>query len=310
MRLIRKYKNGNYQVLLFDDGTKIRLLNEGETEFKPEFPENIDCKISDRCDIGCPFCSENSSEDKKVFTMELYKKYRPMFFDYLHPGTEIAFGGGALSCVDINLLGRIFGDLSMGGIIVNITVNAKELVRKKEFREYIEDICSDIEPFCSIYGLGISYDSDVESKEIMLKMANQSPNRVIIHTIAGITRPEDYLWLKENNFKILVLGYKDIGRGVGRHCFNQDYFDWLDKNILQLQNNHATLSLDCLAIEQLKIKEKISKEDLEKYYMGDDGKFTMFADLIGGTYAPNSTTPYGKRIPIGQMSPIEYFKNY
>ena len=45
MKLLGKYNNGNYTVSLFDDGTKIR-----ETEadfFDAEFPENIDCKITD-----------------------------------------------------------------------------------------------------------------------------------------------------------------------------------------------------------------------------------------------------------------------
>ena len=46
MRLLKKYVNGNYDVFLFDDGTKVRTLHKGETEFKPKHPESIDLCIS------------------------------------------------------------------------------------------------------------------------------------------------------------------------------------------------------------------------------------------------------------------------
>ena len=47
---IAKYKNGNYYVRLFDDGTKERFTLEDE--FIPSFPESIDLKITDYCDVS------------------------------------------------------------------------------------------------------------------------------------------------------------------------------------------------------------------------------------------------------------------
>lgn len=50
-----------------------------------------------------------------------------------------------------------------------------------------------------------------------------------------------------------------------------------------------------MAVEQLKLKEKVSAEDWENFYMGDDGKFTMYMDLVNRQYGKNSTTPKDER---------------
>lgn len=47
------YKNGNYIVKFnLDDGTKIRETEDDE--FIPDHAENMDVKICNYCDIGCP----------------------------------------------------------------------------------------------------------------------------------------------------------------------------------------------------------------------------------------------------------------
>lgn len=45
--LLAKYRNGNYNVMLFEDGTKIRF-NDKDCLI-PEFVESMDMKISNYC---------------------------------------------------------------------------------------------------------------------------------------------------------------------------------------------------------------------------------------------------------------------
>lgn len=52
-KLLSKYRNGNYNVAIFDDGTKIRYNNLDC--LVPEFPESMDVKISNYC----PFRLQN-----------------------------------------------------------------------------------------------------------------------------------------------------------------------------------------------------------------------------------------------------------
>ena len=61
MNLIGKYQNGNYTVSLYDDGTKVR---ENDLDFfEADFPESMDIKITNRCNMGCPMCHEDSKCD-------------------------------------------------------------------------------------------------------------------------------------------------------------------------------------------------------------------------------------------------------
>ena len=63
MRLV-KYRNGNYFVTIdLDTGTKVR--SNDLDFFEPEYPESMDVKITNCCDMGCKFCHENSKPDGK-----------------------------------------------------------------------------------------------------------------------------------------------------------------------------------------------------------------------------------------------------
>ena len=59
MKLLGSYKNGNYYVSIFDDGTKIRQNNLDY--FEPSTIESADVKITNKCDRNFKFCHENIS---------------------------------------------------------------------------------------------------------------------------------------------------------------------------------------------------------------------------------------------------------
>lgn len=63
MKILHRYINGNYTVTLLEDGTKIRYTKDNE--FIPEFAENCDVKITDKCDGGCPMCYEGCTPNGK-----------------------------------------------------------------------------------------------------------------------------------------------------------------------------------------------------------------------------------------------------
>ena len=62
-QLLQKYKNGNYTVFLYTDGTKEKITEE--EYFKAEFPDSIDLKITNYCDANCPMCHEKSTRNGK-----------------------------------------------------------------------------------------------------------------------------------------------------------------------------------------------------------------------------------------------------
>lgn len=60
MKLLAKYKNGNYTVRLFDDGTKIRM-NDLDN-LTPDFAESMDVTITEKCNGGCEYCFDGDIE--------------------------------------------------------------------------------------------------------------------------------------------------------------------------------------------------------------------------------------------------------
>lgn len=82
MKLLAKYKNGDVNVLLFEDGTKIRSSKEENP--KVEFPESMDIKITDYCDRNCPYCHEKST------TKGIHGDLNSKFFNTLPSGIELA----------------------------------------------------------------------------------------------------------------------------------------------------------------------------------------------------------------------------
>ena len=83
-----KVKNGNYTMYLdLETGTKIRK-NDLDF-FDPEKPESMDIKITNKCDMGCQFCHENSTPDGLHGDIMNLK-----FIETLLPYTELAIGGG------------------------------------------------------------------------------------------------------------------------------------------------------------------------------------------------------------------------
>lgn len=64
----------------------------------------------------------------------------------------------------------------------------------------------------------------------------------------------------------------------------------LEAKIPEYLESFKVLSFDNLALEQLNIKKYVSPEDWKAHYMGDDGSFTMYIDLVKEEFAKNSTS--------------------
>ena len=269
MKEIGSYINGNYNVKIFDDGTKIRYSKEDE--FKAEFPECMDIKITNYCDRNCKMCHENSTIEGKHGDI-----LNVNFINTLNPYTEIALGGGnPLSHPDLVQFLKICRSKR---IIVNMTVNQIHFMNNLNFIDIL------IERKL-IHGLGVSL---VSATDDFFNELNKR-NNTVLHIINGLINEETLNKLYNKNLKILILGYKQFRRGVD--LYNKDFIE-IETNKLMLYNNLKTLiekskvvSFDNLAIEQLRVKRLMSEEEWNEFYMGDDGKFTMYIDLVNKQFA-------------------------
>lgn len=277
MKKLGCYQNGNYQVTLFDDGTKIR---ENDFDwFAPEHPESMDIKITNFCDRVCPWCHENSTPDGTHGDILNSK-----FIDTLHPYTELAIGGGnPLSHPDLVPFLLKCKTLKL---IPSMTVNQEHFV--KEF-----DLIQKLAEQKLIYGIGVSLTG---VNDDLIQKLRALPNSVL-HVIAGVVSVDDLRRLYDYDLKLLILGYKVFRRGKD---YYSDSVAKRKKNLyallLELIKHFQVVSFDNLAVCQLDVKRLMTDKEWKEFYMGNDGQFTMYIDLVKREFAKSSTAT--ERYPL------------
>lgn len=277
MKILGSYKNNDYTCTMFSDGTKIRWNDKDS--FNPIKPESIDLKITNRCNMECGMCHENSTPDGEHGDI-----LNLPFIDTMFPYSEVAIGGGnPLTHPDLI---EFLEHLKERKIIASMTVN------QVHFMHNI-DLLKELTDKKLIYGLGISYIGG--RHENCINAIKQFPNAVV-HVINGIVHMDSLEALAHNNLKILILGYKEFRRGKALYyeCGSEidslkyQFYDMLPKIVND--GWFKCISFDNLAIKQLEPKRLMSEEDYKEFYMGDDGAFTCYIDAVNRQFAKSSVS--------------------
>lgn len=285
MNLLGSYKNGNYTVSIFEDGTKIR---ENDLDFfEADFPESMDIKITNKCDMGCVFCHENSTawgEHGKILNVP--------FLENLHPYTELAIGGGnPLEHPDLKEFLVRCKELKL---IPSMTVNQTHFLSSLDFiKELVDNKL--------IYGLGISL---VNPTDDFIEKVKLFPNAVI-HIIAGVVTDHQLEKIANKNLKILLLGYKQFRKGLDLYNrYEKDInqkIGYIRRKLALLLKHFKVVSFDNLAIKQLNVHSLLTEEQWNNFYMGDDGTHTMYVDMVKEQYALSSTSTHRRYFTDGQL---------
>lgn len=233
--------------------------------------------------FGCPECHEKSSTDGQYGQI-----LNNPFIKSLHKGTELAIGGGAVTYHP--QLIPFLEELKEYGLIPSITINQREWEETKI--KYLID--NEL-----IYGLGVSfYNYDDEMWNEILKYPN-----VVVHLIAGYHSRDIFEYFANKGAKILILGYKKWGRGED---YYKNYSNQITVRIREVKEilpmlftKCKVVSFDNLSVEQLKIREVIGEEKWKEFYMGDDGQYTMYVDMVKQECAKSSTSP--DRFPLSEF---------
>ena len=272
-KLLAHYKNGNYDVILLEDGTKIRY-NKLDN-LTPSFAESIDCTITTKCDGGCEYCYLECNE------CGVHADLSQPFFNTLHAGQELALNGNDMSHPElIPFLHR----MKERGVICNITLN------QKHFIKYTNDLWT-LYNYGYIHGIGVSLTNS-NSLEFYNAISH-FPNAVV-HVIDGLLTKEDIDNMYDKNIKLLILGYKRIGRGVGYFDSHELDIDnnvkYLRDNIEEISKHFEVVSFDNLSLQHLDMKSKLSEKEWDALYMGDEGRYTFFIDAVNKKFAVSSLT--------------------
>lgn len=272
--ILTTYINGNYNVVLLNDGTKIRYNDLNN--LTPSFAESIDCNITEKCDGNCGYCYLGCTVDGKHADL-----FQP-FFDTLHRGQELALNGNDLTHPQLE---EFLIRMKDKGVICNLTVNQIHFIR-------CIDKLRDLNQRRLIYGLGVSLVNSNDEK--LYKYLKEFPNAVL-HTIDGLLSSEDIYNLSDKNIKLLILGYKVLGRGDEYYHKHRTEIErninWLKDNIIFLRDKFEVISFDNLAIEHIDLKNKVSRDVWNYFYMGDEGSYTFYIDAVNKEFALSSLSP-------------------
>lgn len=277
-----KYKNGNVYVSIDENtGTKIRFSKEDD--FHPSFAESMDVSITQKCSQLCNFCYLGCTPKGKH--ADLMSDYVVnTFIPSLHPYTELALNGNDL---DNPTLLPFLEMLKAQKVFANITVNQNQFMYNKyTLAKWQEEGL--------IHGIGISYKK--YDGEFFLSLSEVE--NVVIHVVAGIFSEEDLYHLAFRDLNLLILGYKNMGRG-------KEYYEHMNRLIADNQDflkrylitkafyrEFKGIGFDTLACKQLDIKFMLSKDEWETMYQGDDGSFTFYVDLVNNHFAKSSTSNF------------------
>ena len=272
MKPLGSYQNGNYRVTIFDDGTKIRA-NDLDN-LMPYKPESMDILITKQCSgTNCAYCHEDArpgGQHGDILDIP--------FLDTLLPCTELAIGGG--NPLSHPQLVPFLHQCKNRNLIANMTVH------QHHFCENIDKIRR-LTSEGLLHGIGVSV---VEANKETMYWFRKVPNAVV-HVINGVIDMGQLHKLYDHGLKLLILGYKDFRRGVPAHTPETDRrMKALYAELPELTRHFKVVSFDNLAIKQLDPKRLLSEEEWNEFYMGDDGQYTMYVDMVNREFAKSSTS--------------------
>ena len=214
MPLVDMVQNGNEVLWIGYDGTKMRIC-KGEKS-QPEYPDIIDLKITDRCEHYCEFCYENSSPKG------LHGRIDYPILSTIPSFVEIAVGGGnPLAFPEVDKVAELTD-------IVNITIHEDDWV--DIFLKGYPRLNQRLDKF---RGVGVSLSGRYSFREI-LELSGFDPSvydisnlfeklipqnyeygykDIVFHVVNGVLDSEIFESMYDLGIKLLILGFKDKGRG-------------------------------------------------------------------------------------------------
>lgn len=174
------------------------------------------------------------------------------------------------------------------------------------------------------HNIGVSLDNYIEDPiteflgDDSMYYLRRNQSKYIYHVIAGLFPLEDFKKILESKYynKILILGFKQFGRAkntvlpenvlkewssfLKQYLYKSRYlFDGKFKKIIGFDN---------LAIDQLGIRDCLTRDEWEKLYFGDEFSSSMYIDAVEGKFAPTSRD--SNRTSWDKISVIDYFNKY
>lgn len=259
----------NSRTLIFNTKTGTKLVLSGH-DIRPRNPELIDVKITNKCNHGCSFCYQNSTNDGKHANEKTLKE----FLNWIPYDTlEVAIGGGEPT-LHPKLI-WFLKSLRTKNIVPSMSTRSIDFFETKK----------GIEAFKLCGNIALSTNNITHIKK-WGKIARDNNRRPIFHYVLGINphyHLEEFINEINNiNGEVLLLKYKGIGRATPIAPF--DNSKWFEI----AANNRLNIRIDTALAKELAEKDVCLDFLPESYDPNGDGKTSMYIDLVENKFSIDS----------------------
>jgi hypothetical protein len=286
----KKQNDGWWTLFVPSNGTKI-TFNFDESKNKPfqksRTPDLIDLKITDYCDAGCKYCYQDSTTKGKHASYEYISSLLYALRDL--EVFEVAIGGGEpFKHPDILNILKLSRE---HGILPNIST------RNLEWMTDIPSITT-VDKCVGKVGFSCSNEDDVHALLYHIEKSGLSNSKFVVHYVLGSSPIDEFKkminLIDDAYLGILLLGYKDVGRGCNFNPY--DNSQWAQC----LKNRWIEIGVDtCIAKEYKKELENLGVSGL--MYYEDEGKTSMYIDAVEKKVAKSSYEKNGDSTDIGMF---------
>ena len=308
-------KDGEYWIS-FDRCTGIKTIFTFNKDAKPytksTFPHLVDLNVTDKCKDNCRFCYKSASSDRKEADLDSVKSILLKLMDI---GTfEVALGGGEVTeWPYLEEVLNFFGkekesneSSTNGRLNINITTHSAAWLNKSSLLETVKARVSgigvsvhnvrDIRLVDSIASkvIGYRWDGTIDYRSFSGGMT------VVAQHVFGTLPFDDFIALfniiTSMNIPILLLGYKNIGRGSS---FKPIEYTEEQMKILgnAMSNYYGSISVDTTFAA--KYENFIKSLDVsDKLYDLEEGKFSCYIDAVSGKMGPSSYCSEDKMVDL------------
>jgi len=259
-------------------GAKIRFSFDDREKLieKASTPELVDLRITNYCTMNCPYCYQNSSKDglhgqsisRIVNTLTELQVF------------EVAVGGGEPT--EHPKFGDLVRRLYSKDIVVNFSTRNYNWFHIPANRELLG----------CVGGVAFSVSNSNEARKFVRDVVNRYGlhDKISFHVVDRVMKRFDLSSLLELAegacIPVTLLGFKDVGRGAG---FSEKRDSWVMavQHLREYKKRLPRLGVDTAIVQEY-------KKELEELYVstimtaGDEGKFSMYIDLVDNVVGRSS----------------------
>lgn len=291
------WRDGDNYLIIFDpiSGNKTHFAkgNFKIGEVTADFPELVDLKISNYCNLGCPFCYQNSTRRGKHGDLEVIKD---IISELGRLGTlEIAIGGG--EPLQYPHLEEVLKHAKACGIVANFTTkDYKTLAQSKHLLEHVGGIAISVSKATDVYEVAKEFNGWNQSEKNFLSFQIPVGAQTYAEFVELITAIDGY-----SIRRVTLLGYKVVGRGtlskyesfedrLGDTFFKEEPLPWAPERtrvVPAYPNLSVGVDTQLVLMAPTFIK-RLPESAIDRVVMRKEGLHSCYIDAVTQRIAPSS----------------------